>query len=336
MAIGTGGPGIPGFGYGTQGQSEPRNDSDQAEQPQSVPAPETNVAQAGGEQGGNGGAQGQATNGGASEVAAHTDQTDVVEIVPLDFTYAGPVPGFETSASDCLNHALLIARSLNHAVLSSDHLMLALTMDQGARRLLDRVGDISRLREMAMRRLGRMHSRYSSGDPAQTADLEDIRKAARAAAAEREQLVSISDLVNAFPKENGRLAYASKNEKTPPLVETIEKGLVPRVSDAIGRIEAVVREATQGQRQIVQNMLMDLNARQSQDEQRQREFMDEVRRQVREAVDVHVSAALSDLDQRLATKLAELTPPQAVPDLATEAQETETPSRRSYWTWGIL
>src|SRR3990172_3383302 len=47
----------------------------------------------------------------------------------LDFTYNEAVPGFEESASDCLNRALHIALSLNHTSLSSDHLMLALTMD---------------------------------------------------------------------------------------------------------------------------------------------------------------------------------------------------------------
>lgn len=197
-----------------------------------------------------------------------------------------------------------------------------------------------------MRRLGKMHSRYTAGDPAQTSDLEDIRKAARAAAAEREQLVAIIDLVNAFPKENGRLTYASKAE--PRWEETIERGLVPRVSDAIDRIEAVVREATQGQRQTVQNMLEDLNARKARDEQQQREFMDEVRRQVREAVDIHVSAAIKDLDEKLTTAITALSPPKPEPvqEPPTEYVEnasrgvSETPetppSRRGYWTWGIL
>ena len=113
-----------------------------------------------------------------------------------------------------------------------------------------------------MRRLGTMHGRYAAGDPSQTSDLADIRKTARASAAEREQLVAISDLVNAFPKEDGRLIYgAPKDTRTIALVETIEKGLVPRVSDAVTRIEAAVLEATQGQRQTVQSLLVDLNAR---------------------------------------------------------------------------
>src|SRR5262249_10931356 len=68
------------------------------------------------------------------------------------------IPGFEGSASICLNRAREIARSLEHLSLTADHLMLALTMDQGARRLLERVGDVSQLRETAMKRLGRQGS----------------------------------------------------------------------------------------------------------------------------------------------------------------------------------
>ena len=61
--------------------------------------------------------------------------------------------------------------------------MLALAMDPSARRLLERVGDIVQLREAATQRLGRMHSRFTTGDsfPSQTSDLVDIRKAAREA-----------------------------------------------------------------------------------------------------------------------------------------------------------
>ncbi|HVQ10486.1 MAG TPA: Clp protease N-terminal domain-containing protein, partial [Methyloceanibacter sp.] len=133
------------------------------------------------------------------------------EEVSLDFDYDEEVPGFEASASDCLNRALRIARSLNHMSLSADHLMLALTMDPNARRLIERIGDIVQLREAAMQRLGKMHSRFSTGDsfPSQTSDLVDIRKTAREAASEREQLVAISDLINAFPQANGRLNLRS-------------------------------------------------------------------------------------------------------------------------------
>ena len=127
---------------------------------------------------------------------------EAAEEITLDFDYDEDMPGFETSASDCLNRALRIARSLNHMSLSADHLMLALTMDPNARRLLERAGDIVQLREAAMQRLGRMHSRFSTGDsfPSQTSDLVDIRKTAREAASEREQLVAISDLIMPFRK----------------------------------------------------------------------------------------------------------------------------------------
>jgi hypothetical protein len=336
------GPGIPGFGLGTPSGSDVKADNDRLSQPQ--PESESKVASSGNGQGGNG-ATSEAGNGGPRA----SEQPDLDEVVPLDFDSAGPVPGFEATASDCLNHALSIARNLNHAVLSSDHLMLALTMDESARRLLNRAGDIERLREAAMRRLGKMHGRYTAGDPSQSADLADIRKVARAAAAEREQLVAISDLVNAFPRENGRLTYGvPRNTRTAVLVDTIEKGLVPRVSDAVTRIEAAVREATQGQHQTVQTLLADLNAQQVRDEQRQREFMDEVRRQVREAVDMHVAAAFRDLEDKYNAKLTELTPkapepvpvqpePEPEPDIgAAPAEPTPPMARRSYWSWIIL
>jgi ATP-dependent Clp protease ATP-binding subunit ClpA len=156
------------------------------------------------------------------------------------------VPRFEDSASDCFNRASQIARSLNHINLSADHLMLALTMDPNARRLLERVGDVVQLREAATQRLGRMNSRFSrtSGEQAlsPTSDLADIGKKARETAAEREQLVAISDLINAFPKANGRLTYVSgEDSRAVALIESIEKGLVPRVTESMTRIEAAVR-----------------------------------------------------------------------------------------------
>ncbi|HEY6669871.1 MAG TPA: Clp protease N-terminal domain-containing protein [Methyloceanibacter sp.] len=110
-----------------------------------------------------------------------------------------------------------IARSLNHMDLSSDHLMLALIMDPTARRQLERVGDIIELRETATQRVGRNYTKSSAdpGSPKPSSDLGDIAKKARDAAAEREQLVSISDLINAFPKIGDRLTYAS-GEGAPP------------------------------------------------------------------------------------------------------------------------
>jgi ATP-dependent Clp protease ATP-binding subunit ClpA len=260
----------------------------------------------------------------------------------LDFKYDEAVPGFEASASDCLNRALKIARSLNHINLSADHLMLALTMDPGARRLLERVGDITQLREAAMQRLGKMHSRFATGDsfPSQTSDLVDIRNAAREAASERDQMFAISDLINAFPKADGRLTYGSGDgSKAVTLMERIEQGLVPRVANAMLRIEAEVQEATR-RYQSVQSMLEDLNSRQSAvAEQRQVELMDQIRRQVREAADIQLSAILRDFSERLDAKLAELTPAkpiEAQPERETYVPPVPAPKQRSYWSWLVL
>ena len=139
MAMDMGGPGIPGFGYGNQA---PQANDDQRQPPAASPesAPEIKAEPApAAPQGGNGAGQHQASNGDAAgepQNEAHLDHVEVGEEIALDFTDAEMVPGFEVSASDCLNRALKIARSLNHTSLSSDHLMLALTMDPNARRLL--------------------------------------------------------------------------------------------------------------------------------------------------------------------------------------------------------
>jgi hypothetical protein len=282
---------------------------------------------------------------GAAAQANGADLPD--EETPLDFDYDEAVPGFETAASDCLNRALAIARSLNHVVLSSDHLMIALTMDPNARRQLERVGDVTQLREAAMQRLGKMHSRYSTGEsfPSQTADLKDVRDAARQAAAEREQLVAINDLINAFSKANGRLTYgAGDGSQALTLMGKIEQGLVPRVADAMTRIETLVRDALERQ-QTVQSMLQDLNARNWEEtERRQREFMDEMRRQVREAADAQFAAVLSELTARLSPEPAEEAVPAGLPvtedeaRLAPPAEPLPEPAARprSYWSWLAL
>jgi hypothetical protein len=281
---------------------------------------------------------------GASRDAQPYGHADAAEEVTLDFDYDEDVPGFETSASDCLNRALQIARSLNHMSLSSDHLMLALTMDPNARRLLERVGDIVQLREAATQRLGRMHSRFATGEsfPSQTSDLMDIRKAAREAAAEREQLVAISDLINAFQQVNGRLTYGTGDgSKAVVLMERIEQGLVPRVADAMTRIEAEVQEATR-RYQSVQTMLQDLNSRQSAAaEQRQVELMEQIRRQLREAADVQLGAALREFGERLEAKFAELNAPAKPIEPEPEPQRYEPAPpvhkpRPSYWSWLVL
>ncbi|HEX2447626.1 MAG TPA: Clp protease N-terminal domain-containing protein [Methyloceanibacter sp.] len=226
----TGDSGLTGFGYGNPGTFSQDNQQ------------EAN-------------ARGRAGNGsgpGPGHGAASAADSEAEE-VKSDFGY-DHVPGFETSASNCVNRARQIARSLNHATFSSDHLMLALTMDQNARRLVERVGDVTQLRAIAMRKLGMNYNKSDVADqsPTPTSDLADIGKKAREAADEREQLVSISDLINAFPKENGRLTYgAGENSRSLAVLDTLEKRLIPGITDAVTRIENAVSDAVQRQHQSV-------------------------------------------------------------------------------------
>src|SRR5262249_28067406 len=156
-------------------------------------------------------------------------------------------------------------------------LMLALTMDQNARRLLERVGDVTLLRAHAMHKLGKNYNKSDSMDqsPTPTSDLADIGKKAREAANEREQRVSISDLIGAIPKENGRLTYGTgENSRSVTVLDTLEKRLIPGINDAVTRIENAVSDNIQRQHQSVQSILADLSHGQAQDwERRQREFM---------------------------------------------------------------
>jgi hypothetical protein len=254
------------------------------------------------------------------------DHAEVAEQVVLD--RRDEIHGYEPSASACINRAREIAQSLNHMSMSADHLMLALTMDQTARRLLERVGDVTQLREAAMQRLGHYASARNSGEPSlpPTSELADIAKSARDTANEREQSVAISDLINAFPKLNGRLTYgAGDNFRATALMERIEQGLVPRVADSMTKIETVVVEAIQ-QNQNVQRMLQDLNSRQTYEaERRQIEFMEDIRTQIRQAIDTQVGAALKEINDTLVRKIDELkqaNQPEAVS--LVQANEPET------------
>jgi hypothetical protein len=221
--------------------------------------------------------------------------------------------GYEASAAACFKRAGEIARSLNQMNLTADHLMLALIMEPAARRLLERVSDVSQLRETAMRRLGHYGSARNAGEQSSTtptADLADIAKKARDAANEREQSVAVSDLVYAFPQVNGRLTYAAgEGDQAMSVLARIETGLVPKMTDSITKIETIVFDAVQ-QGQTVQKLLQDLGSKQLQDaEQRQRDFMDEVRRQVRVSIDTQVGAVLAsfkDVMTKLEAKLEEL------------------------------
>ena len=184
-----------------------------------------------------------------------------------------------------------------------------------------------------------------------TSDLDDLAKAARQAAAEREQAIAISDLIHAFPKADGRLTYGGgDNSRTVAVIDSIEKGLVPRVDGAVSRIEGAIVDAMQRQHQSVQSLLSDLNSRHDQEWQRkQSEFMDEIRRQVREAADVQFSAALKDLndnfDRRLAEAKQAMTPPPLAPasepapetKSQPEPEPTTAEPPKSNWNWlGLL
>jgi hypothetical protein len=228
--------------------------------------------------------------------------------------------------------------------------MLALTMDPSARRLLERVGDVNQLRAVAMQKLGKNYNRSDAGDraPTPTADLADIGKKALQAAAEREQSVSISDLIDAFHKENGRLTYGSGDgSKAVAVMETIEKRVIPGMNDAVTRIENAVVDAIQRQHQSVQSILADLNSRQTlQWERQQREFMDEIRRQVREAADIQFAAALKDLNEKFQERTAQseaerpvaVTPTDSgagtAPFAVTVQEEGEAPEKKGgSWSW---
>lgn len=348
MAIDIGGPGISGFGYGNQTPSDhdhqPRRaDNDQAPPQQSQTAPETKATPASETLGGNGTGASHATNGGAAHASAPESEPEIAEEATKEFSY-DQVPGFEASASDCVNRARQIARSLNHATFSSDHLMLALTMDHNARRQLERIGDVTLLRAAAMRKLGKNYNKSDAADqsPTPTSDLADIGKKARDAAAEREQLVSISDLINAFPKDNGRLTYGSgESSRAVAVMETFETRVIPGLNEAMRRIENSVFEAMQRQHQSVQSILADLSSRQSQAwEHRQREFMDEIRRQVREAADAQFATVLKDLNEKFEQKIAESKPeplPVSTDPFATGVDETrqeqDPEPPKSSWNW---
>lgn len=333
MAIDMGGPGIPGFGYGNQGHSEPKADNDhstQQQQQSEQATPEPEIA-----------ADGRAANGGAH--GGERLESEAEEVAARDLGY-DQVPGFESSASNCVNRARQIARSLNHATFSSDHLMLALTMDQNARRLLERIGDVTHLRAVAMRKLGKNYNKSDAADqsPAPTSDLADIGKKAREAADEREQLVSISDLISAFPKQDGRLSYGvGESSRAVAVMEAFETRVIPGLNDAMRRIEDAVFEAMQRQQQSVHSILADLSSRQSQDwERQQREFMDEVRRQVREAADTQFAVVLKDLNETFEKRLTEVKEETAPPDTQVETQSpgsapetTEPQGPKSSWNW---
>ena len=310
-------------------------------------------------------AAGAAGSGNGHDVdgAQHEKTTAIAELeaggAPIDFDYDEQVPGYEPSASDCLNRALGIARSLNHTSLSADHLMLALTMEQNARRLLERVGDINALREMAMKQLGEMNWKFSrpagqeSQFPAQTSDLEDVRKMALHDASERGSAWAISDLINAFPHEKGRLTYGVREsfEGVPAVIERIESGPMPRLADFIARLQTEIRDAVELQ---VGNVLRDVAEPQLRAAvQRQLASTEEINRQFRSVTETQLTTLLREFSDKLTTEVnepeAEHEPPVAMPTTSADTAGTHptfvtttTPpinagvGAKRYWNWMAL
>ena len=269
------------------------------------------------------------------------------------------MPGYEPSASDCLNRAMRIARSLNHTSLSADHLMLALTMDQNARKLLARAGDINALRETAMQQLGKMNWKFArpSGRernmPMQTSDLEDIHKIALHAAAEREQRVAISDLINAFPHEQGQLAYGAREEfDVPAVIERIESGLAPRVAEVLSRFQGDLRETAQREMNTLMREVAEPQLTAA--VQRQVAAMDDINRQFRGLLESSLNNALGEFKKKLLEAIHEAEPAPQEPPASMPAGDNDSagtaptpvttqipPARthaqpRRYWNWMAL
>ncbi|HEY6669870.1 MAG TPA: hypothetical protein VI075_02930 [Methyloceanibacter sp.] len=107
----------------------------------------------------------------------------------------------------------------------------------------------------------------------------------------------------------------------------------------MSKIQIVVTEAME-QSQTVQRMLQDLNAKQTfEAEQRQIAFMEDIRRQVREAVDAQVGVALKQFGDDLMRRLEEATAEKRTAD--GESIEPRQPQvarlRTNPWNWlGLL
>jgi Clp amino terminal domain, pathogenicity island component len=162
------------------------------------------------------------------------------------------VHGFSEHANACANKAAQFAYHLKHAMIGSDHLMLALTLDENARPLLAALGNVKQLRESAARILGETNAKYLGApassdkfDPVLTDDLFEIFATARRAAAGRCQQVAVSDLVNAFPQEHGKLAYGRVETVNP--VPAVAERLERRISDFMATFERRLMEDMQRQ-----------------------------------------------------------------------------------------
>ena len=162
------------------------------------------------------------------------------------------LPKCEARANNCLERAAEFASNLNQTCFDVHHLMLALTVDQRAGRMLGDVGDIKQLRDFAVEKIGKMHSQFAAGvtdsdGPLVTEDLWDLLLRAKQKADDRGQEVAISDLVEAFPTDtDGKLKYGRNGDlnggSVTAVVESVTRSVVqPMVSV----FHAQVREATQ-------------------------------------------------------------------------------------------
>jgi hypothetical protein len=82
-----------------------------------------------------------------------------------------------------------------------------------------------------------------------TSDFQEVQKTARQAADERDQRIAVSDLIAAFPQQDGQLSYGQKAiaDTIPAVIERIEHGLLPLVTDFMSNFEAQMREIAQRQ-----------------------------------------------------------------------------------------
>jgi hypothetical protein len=186
----------------------------------------------------------------------------------------------------------------------------------------------------------------SAGDPSPTSDFDEIRKVAREAAAERDQRIAISDLINAFPVENERLAYGMRDvsEAMPTVITKIENALAPRVVDFMSHFEAEVREGAQrqlaaaltefGETQLkdsVQAQIVSLEENSRLLQERQIAAFNDFSNQFERVMEARLSGVLERFSERL--QLATNPRPQQ-PDLPSQSKQGAS---RGFWErFGLL
>lgn len=195
---------------------------------------------------------------GAGESAS--DLTDARQDLPAPAAVELPddltakLGGFSRPASDCINKARRIARELNHSSVSAAHLVLAMTLDPRAtRRLRDQGADVDAVRETAVQLLAKYNCLYSTPNaeaPTAAPDLADILESASRYAKEREdeEEITISDLLDAFPKagSRSRLIYGQPSDSADQVlsvVRRVEQSLVPQITQLFQSFEERLLES---------------------------------------------------------------------------------------------